>query len=1440
VQPKSRFTSIGTPASTVPAILIAMVFLGAPSAMAETTVLCSADENPCSAIHQITHVHETSVGKAKLKSSLPTIECTVLFLGDVVTATEAPLVIEGNFTYSSCNNFCSVKEENGPSEIEVLKTGSELAAVTGESLIHVGCPFINCNYTGEGREGHGLGPLTSGQANGSVTITEQETAAESGVCPPETFLTITATPLVKTYIISGALPIEPLEEETEGGENPANPNVSQCMAGDPINCATGNLSEEQTDIPALGGRGPAFEVERSYNSQLAASQNEGGPFGFGWTGPYSASLTFESGGSSAYVKLDNGATATFYLKEGTFTSPDWNLASLKASGENWIVTLPTQEQLEFNKSGQLVKETDRHKNAITLTYKEENLETVKSSAGRTLTFKFKEGHVESIKDPLSHEVKYAYESGNLTKVTLPGEEKANWTFKYDASHRLTEMTDGRGNTTKNEYDSSSRITLQTDPQERKRKLEYKGAGGARETTVTEPNGSKTVKKFNEAGEPTEVTKASGTGLAQTTKYEYNAAFQLVKVTDPNGHVTKYGYDSEGNKTSETDGNENEIKWAYNSTHDLISETTPRGETTTITRTKAGDSETVKRAAPESKTQEMKFKYAENGDLEEATDPLGHVTKYTYDKYGDKETETSPEGDKRTWKYDEDGRVIAEVTPRGNEEGAEASKFETKTERDAQGRPIKITNPLGHETKSKYDASGNLEVLTNPSGHATTYVYDKANQRTEVKAANGDVVKIAYDSEGNVESKTDGNNRTTKYEYNSLNQLTKTTDPLKRETTRTFDAAGNLKELKDAEGRIATYTYDAGNRLKEVKYSEEATKPVTYAYDKDSNVTEMKDATGTTKNTYDELGRLVESENGNKEVVKYKYNLGNQTTEIVYPNAKAVSQSFDKAGRLEAVKDWLGNETKFAYNRDSLLSSTTFPSGTTNKDTYEYNAADRLAKTTMARGGETLASISYGRDKLGQLETATQKGLPGPEEVKYGYDERERMTSGAGGSFKYDPANNPTEVAGATQKFDEANELVEAGTIKYGYDKFGERTEAKPAIGPVTKYGYDQVGNLISVTRKEEGEAKEIKDTYTYDGTGLRMSQTINGTTTHMTWDTSGDLPLLLYDGANYYLYGPDGTPFEQIASETPIYLHHDQQGSTRLLTNSTGEAKGKYTYTPYGAVEEHTGSASTPLGYDGQYRSDDTALIYLRARAYDPATAQFMSVDPLVSETGAPYFYAGDSPVNGGDPSGMQDLPNFNIWPCGVGLAGSCTGNTSIGNYGLFGIFNQEGWGFNGNINLNTSLGSVNAVGQANQSGWSVAGILNGNLGIGKVDIAGWANQSDWNVTGTLVGSIGIINFAAYGQASPGGWFVTGGFSGSTDLGTFSATGTASQSGWIMNGGMSGNIGSVYYNLCGVGGSTGWGFSGGLGASTGSGSGLFGVGAGPSGWNVFLSMEFKF
>src|SRR6185312_1313989 len=114
------------------------------------------------------------------------------------------------------------------------------------------------------------------------------------------------------------------------------------------------------------------------------------------------------------------------------------------------------------------------------------------------------------------------------------------------------------------------------------------------------------------------------------------------------------------------------------------------------------------------------------------------------------------------------------------------------------------------------------------------------------------------------------------------------------------------------------------------------------------------------------------------------------------------------------------------------------------------------------------------------------------------------------------------------------------------------------------------------------------------------------------------------------------------------------------LTGSTGKVEGAYTYTPYGATESHAGAATTSLGYDAQLTSIDTGLIYLRARVYDPVTAQFLSRDPLVPVTRAPYSYVADDPLNGSDPSGLIfGIPGTPSWSdVGTRLVGFVDGFT--------------------------------------------------------------------------------------------------------------------------------------------------------------------------------------
>ena len=440
---------------------------------------------------------------------------------------------------------------------------------------------------------------------------------------------------------------------------------------------------------------------------------------------------------------------------------------------------------------------------------------------------------------------------------------------------------------------------------------------------------------------------------------------------------------------------------------------------------------------------------------------------------------------------------------------------------------------------------------------------------------------------------------------------------------------------------------------------------------------MVDGTGTTKYTLDQLERLTESENGNKEKTKYEYNLGNETTKITYPNGKAVTRAFNKDGGLESVTDWSSHLTKVAYNPDSELAGIVFPTETKDEDKYGYNEADQMSEAKMVKSTETLASLVYERDNIGQVKKITSAGLPGEATTEYTYDENNRLTKAGTGAYEYDAANNPTKEGSATNTFNEGDELEKGAGTSYAYNEMGQRIKATPEKGPATTYGYDQAGNMISVSRPKEGEVTSIEDSYTYDGTGLRASQTISGATTHLAWDLAEPVPLLLSDGTNSYIYGPGGLPIEQVSSGgTVLYVHHDQQGSTRLLTGSTGKVEASFTYGAYGALTGRTGTATAPLGYDAQYTNADTGATYLRARSYDSASAQFLSVDPALAITGEPYSYAGDNPVNEADPTGR----------CGV----VCIGGLVLGGVAVVSGVGEVVAG--GVIATEGTLGAISAV----------------------------------------------------------------------------------------------------------------------------------------------------
>jgi RHS repeat-associated protein len=1023
--------------------------------------------------------------------------------------------------------------------------------------------------------------------------------------------------------VAAAVPEPGLEGGTGLGDGvtPVDPQPCNNSGSSPVNCGSGDFWHTFTDLE-VPGRGIPLELTRTYNSLSAQSE---GIFGYGWSSSYDASLALNKDGSVTVSAEDGSQVTATPLGGGAFSVHSWADSTLTQNADGTYTFVRHQtETLTFSSSGKLIRLSDPNGYTTTMTYNGSGqLSSVTNPAGRSLVFSYgKNGLVSAVRDPIGRTVSYAYDSpGDLTRVTNVGGR--SWSFTYGSAHLLLKMTDPRGSSVTNVFDATGRVTRQSDPMGRTTTYAYSGdnfstSGGS--TTVTDPKGNVETKQYVN-GLLMMLTKGAGTASAATWTYSYDSTtLGVASLTDPDGHTTRYTYDGSGNVLTKTDPLGRSTSYMYSVFNEPLTVTDPMGVTTTCTYDGSGN--LLTQSLGGRTTTYVHADRAHPGDVTSIVDPEGHTTTFTYDADGDRTSATDPDGHTARATYDVIGRKLSSASSNGNR---------ITYTYDAFGDMLSTRDPLGHVTFSTYDADQNLVLTVDPSGHTTSYTYDTDNEVTSTRRSNR-LTTNTYDADGNVIKTIDADGHTTTSTYDALNRQISTTDPLEQTTTSSYDPAGNLVTTNDPSGRLTTDVHDADGELTSISYSDGKSHNVSYTYDADGRRTSMTDGTGTTTYAYDEFGELTASTDGDGATVRYAYNPDGLTTLITYPNGEDVSQNYDAAGLETSLNDGLGHTSTFSYDADGNLTKTTLGSSAPVTDSYTYNADDAPISITDASGSSVLQRFTYSRNADSLVSSATQTNQP---TVTYSYDALNQLTQDAQGSDAYDPAGNLIKLSSTTSlAYNAGDELTSSSTGKsgattYSYDAERQRTATTPSTGPASNLTFDQTGNL---TRYSHGSTSA---TYAYNGDGLRMAKSVGGSTTAFTWDTAVSTPLLLSDATNNYIYGPTGLPLEQSTTSGELFFHHDQLGSTTMLTNGSGATVGTYRYGSYGTTLGHKGSATTPFLYAGQYQDAESGLYYLQARYYDPSTGQFMSVDPVVAVTGQPYSYAGDSPIAQTDPSGL-------------------------------------------------------------------------------------------------------------------------------------------------------------------------------------------------------------
>jgi RHS repeat-associated protein len=311
----------------------------------------------------------------------------------------------------------------------------------------------------------------------------------------------------------------------------------------------------------------------------------------------------------------------------------------------------------------------------------------------------------------------------------------------------------------------------------------------------------------------------------------------------------------------------------------------------------------------------------------------------------------------------------------------------------------------------------------------------------------------------------------------------------------------------------------------------------------------------------------------------------------------------------------------------------------------YDLLNRLTLTESKKGGSVLFSAAYTLDSAG-MRTRVVESLAGSSRtVNYTYDGLYRLLSESDGSsstsYTYSPTGNRlTKTSGAVTAsyvYDADDRLLSDGSSTFTYDSNGnKKTETK--AGVTTTYTWDAENRL----RATQGGG--VSTVYDYDYAGTRVSQSVNGVETRFLVDKNRSYAQVLEEyGSNgaiqaAYVYGND--LISQDRNGTKSFYIYDGLGSTRALTDVTGNVTDSYSYDAYGNLSSSSGSTVNSYLYAGEQFDKNLGDYYLRDRYYSTDIGRFTQRDRFDGDMMNPlslnhYGYTHGNPVNGIDPSGM-------------------------------------------------------------------------------------------------------------------------------------------------------------------------------------------------------------
>jgi YD repeat-containing protein len=532
--------------------------------------------------------------------------------------------------------------------------------------------------------------------------------------------------------------------------------------------------------------------------------------------------------------------------------------------------------------------------------------------------------------------------------------------------------------------------------------------------------------------------------------------RLTQLTDTAGNVTGWQY-----ATSEEDKIE-----AYNAAGELLSITNRAG----LAQTLAYDAQGRLLSVTDPFNRTLTFTYDAANRIATLTDPAGGVYTYSYDAQGNLTSVLYPDGTTRTYQY-EDTQFPNALTGITDENGQRFATFAY----DANGEVTFSTHAAGaDQVILTYNADGTTTV-TDALGMARTYDFTTllgVVKNTSVSAPCNTCGNVSaattYDANGNVASRTDFNGNVTQYTYDLTRNL---------ETSR-------VEAFGAPEARTITTEWHPTFRLQ--VHRAEPLRITTNVYDDTGSTCGARGAlcSLTLQATTDPTG--VQGFNapltGIPRIWTFTYNANGQVLTVDGPRSTVqdiTTDTYDPQGNLASVTNALGQVTQVPqYDTHGKPLTILDPNGLV--ATLAYDARQRVISRTI--GTET-TSFTY--DGVGQLTKVT---LPDGSFLAYAYDAAHRLIAiqdSAGDKVAYtldamgnrveedvsDPQGTLTQTR--ARVYDSLNRLVQAigaqsQATQYAYDPQGNRTSVTDPLNQTTLSAYDALNRLVSLTDPANG------------------------------------------------------------------------------------------------------------------------------------------------------------------------------------------------------------------------------------------------------------------------------------------------------------------------------------------------------------------------------------